>query len=64
MSSYEIRLRKRITDPEAIYRVRRVSDFAAIRNAKKMAGAEGMFEVWKGDECIYAASQRSVPVLH
>ena len=64
MSSYEIRLRKRITDPEAVYRVRRVSDFAAIRKAKKMAGTDGIFEVWKGDECIYAASQQTAAALH
>lgn len=62
MSSYEIHLRKRITDPEAVYRVRRGSDFAAIRNAQKMAGNEGAYEVWKGGECIYAHKGTARPL--
>lgn len=64
MSSYEIRLRKHKNGPEVIYRVRRASDFAAIRNAQKMAGAESDIEVWRGAECIYAIDHTASATFH
>jgi hypothetical protein len=63
MSTYEIRLRKRNIDPESIYQVDCSSDFAAVRNAKKTAGEEGTFEVWKDDQCIFS-THPLLTVLH
>jgi len=54
MCSYEIRLRKNEGRIEETYHVRRVNDFAAIRNARQIAEEGDIVEVWKGGDCIYA----------
>ncbi len=64
MSSYEIRLSNREETSPKIMRVRRVSDFAAIRNARSIAKAGESVEVWKGAECIYAAPLQSAAAMH
>ena len=64
MCSYEIRLRKQDGRTEETYRIRRVSDFAAIRNARQIARDGDVVEVWRGADCIYANQQQSVPTLH
>lgn len=63
MTSYEIRLSKGESHPPAVHRVRRVSDFAAIRNARKIAESGEAVEVWKGEECIYADQRQTLPSL-
>jgi hypothetical protein len=63
-ASCEIRLHKCEGHPPAIHRVRRVSDFAAIRNARKIAETGEAVEVWKGEECIYADRRQPLSSLH
>lgn len=64
MCSYEIRLRKRQSQAEQTVHVRRVSDFAAIRNARQIAKDGDTIEVWRGDACIYADQQQTLVTLH
>lgn len=64
MSSYEIRLSKPESPTPTVMRVRRISDFAAIRNARAVAKDGDTVEVWKGEDCIYAGTHQLVAVLH
>jgi len=64
MSSYEIRLSKPQSSTPTIMRVRRVSDFAAIRNARAIARDGDTVEVWKGADCIYADTLLPTTMLH
>jgi hypothetical protein len=64
MSSYEIRLCKREGIASEVIRVRRVSDFAAIRNARAIAKAGDSVEVWRGSECIYTGANQVAPPLN
>jgi hypothetical protein len=52
MSEYEIRILKADRSTDTLIEVVHVSDFAAIRAARKFAEARP-FEVWRGLECIY-----------
>lgn len=61
MFSYEIRLRKYGRQSDAVYCVRKTSDFAAVRNALKIAESGDGVEVWKGAECIYADHHQLTP---
>lgn len=54
MQDYEIRIQKRQAPTLSIYRTPRISDFAAIRTARKLANDGDTIEVWKNMECIYA----------
>lgn len=61
MCSYEIRLSKgEGLDSSEVIRVRRVSDFAAIRNAQAIAKAGDHVEVWRGRQCIYNTDANTV----
>ncbi len=63
MCSYEIRLRKREGRAEETFRIHRVSDFAAIRNARQIAKVGDVVEVWRGEDCIYADQRQAFPTL-
>jgi hypothetical protein len=54
MQPYEIRLHKRQRPTPAIYRTSQISDFSAIRTARRIADDGDTIEVWKDMECIYA----------
>jgi hypothetical protein len=53
VENYEIRIRKNGGGP-VIYTGTHLSDVAAVRRARAIAGATGIVEVWRGDDCIYA----------
>jgi hypothetical protein len=52
MSAYEITILNDAKRPSAIIATVHVSDFAAIRSARKIAGGHAL-EVWRDLECIY-----------
>lgn len=52
MNTYEVRLHKNPDLPPQILYLTQVSDFAAIRTARRMAAGERL-EVWRDRECIY-----------
>lgn len=59
MCSYLIRLRRRKSQAEETFHIRRVSDFAAIRNARQAARDGDSVEVWRGEACIYADQRQA-----
>jgi hypothetical protein len=64
MCSYEIRLSSSDCATPVLIRVRRASDYAAIRNAHSIAKNGDSIEVWRGEECIYTNMQRTIPSMH
>ena len=60
MSSYEIRVSEVVGVSPPTIVLRRVSDSAAIRSARRIAKAGNSVEVWKGGECIYSGTSQAV----
>ena len=53
MNAYEIlRILNKSHQPKVIVHVAHVSDFAAVRSARRLAGSQAV-EVWRDVECIY-----------
>jgi hypothetical protein len=52
MEKYEIRLVRKDGGP-VVYASTYVSDYAAMRGARTLAGAEDRIEIWRGMHCIY-----------
>ena len=52
MEKYEIRLVRKDGGP-VVYASTYMSDYAALRGARHMAGAEDSIEIWRGMDCIY-----------
>lgn len=52
MEQYEIRV-VRQKDKPAVYTYTYASDYAALRGARELAGADGRLEIWRGIHCIY-----------
>ena len=63
MQTYEIRLHKRQQPTPAIYRMSQISDFSAIRTARRIAENGDAIEVWKELECIYADPLQQAPLV-
>ncbi len=62
MQEYDIRVLSH--GNEAVIEVMHLSDHAAIRAAKKLAGGKP-FEVWRGLDCIYSPlDMPAVPSYH
>lgn len=52
MNGYEIRILDKNRDTKMTVHAAHVSDFAAVRSARKLAGSLAV-EVWRDLECIY-----------
>ena len=54
MNTYEIRILRRDDKSSATFASSHISDHAAVRRARDLAGDGDAIEVWRGANCIYA----------
>jgi hypothetical protein len=63
MQDYETRVMGRTGKVSLIAPSRQLSDFAAIRAAKKLSGNDQYVEVWRDDVCVYSERSRSIRLV-
>jgi len=59
MENYEIRLVRR-QGQSVVYASTYLSDYAAVRGARMMAGSDDGIEIWRGMHCIYRDGSEAV----
>jgi DNA-binding transcriptional regulator/RsmH inhibitor MraZ len=60
MNDYEIRIVSQIDNAQLVVSAKLLSNHAAIRRAKILAGEGDMVEVWRGMRCVYSTMRASV----
>ena len=63
MQEYETRVMGRNGKVSLIAPSSQLSDFAAIRAAKKLCGKDQYVEVWRDDVCVYSERSKSIRLV-